>query len=425
MAANNLDEAAALVAGYVARHILERDPTTPPWCVGAANGCDLAAMLLAKQERVDAKSPEDIRDARRKQIGHLEKATGNNQCAGIVRYELAQLFDLAGNHVAALRLHAVNREQHPRFYRGRYRLSMSLEMIAKKEFRLPDTDTDRDTDTALLDESLTILSRCGVIKNVTGRHDIVAGKELQPWLREKLLVAAGEELHAIRRQVTLWHVIWGTFRHRDERVIRMPLWGLRKRQSFHDGLCVAELLVAVRRSLNEAERSGASKLPELPRHMKLARRIATDIAGDKVPIERHLTNLKTQDTSESQDTSKTSDRPPAKKRDRTRWLPWQRRTPSWEAAYNTACVYAALNLDQQVIVSLQRAINNRDCEMQRPSDWISHDPDFCCLKAQSTKFNGFLRGQEGKDYPADDGIDHYVLFGDDEILSWEDARSYG
>ncbi len=420
MAANDLDEAAAVVAGYVARHIFIRDPTTPPWCVGAANGRDLAAMLLAKQERVYAKSPKDIDCARRKQIGHLEKATGNNQCAGIVRYELAQLYDLAGNHMAALRLHAINREQHPRFYRGRYRLSMSLEMIAKKEFRLPDTDTD--TDTALLDESLTILSRCGVIKNVKGRHDIVAGKELQPWLREKLLVAAGEELHAIRRQVTLWHVIWGTFCHRDERVTRVPLWGLRKRQSFHDGLCVAELLVAVRRSLDEAERSGASKLPKLPRHMKLARRIVTDIAGDKVPIEQHLTNPKAQDTPEPQDMPEASDRPPAEKRDGTRWLPWQRRTPSWEAAYNTACVYAALNLDHRVVVSLQRAINNPDCEMQRPSDWISHDPDFSCLKAPK-EFKRFLDTQERKDYPAANDIDYHV-FGDDETRSWEDARSY-
>ncbi len=412
-AANDLDEAAALVAGYVARHIFIRDPTTPPWCVGAANGRDLAAMLLAKQERVDVKSPKDVDCSRRKQIGHLEKATGNNQCAGIVRYELAQLYDLAGKHMAALRLHAANRQQHPRFYRGRYRLSMSLEMIANKEFRLSDTDR------ALLDESLTILSRCGVIKDVKGRYDIVAGKELQPELRKKLLDAAGEELHAIRRQVTLWPVIWGTFRHRDERVIRMPLWGLRKRQSFHDGLCVAELLVAVRRSLNEAERSGASKLPRLPRHMKLARRIANDIAGGKGPIEQHLTNPEPQDTPEG------PDRPPAEKRDGTRWLPWQRRTPSWEAAYNTACVYAALNLDHRVVVSLQRAINNPDCEMQRPSDWISHDPDFFCLKESSKEFNGFLDAQERKDYPAANGIDYYVLFGDDEIRSWEDAQSYG
>jgi hypothetical protein len=84
---------------------------------------------------------------------------------------------------------------------------------------------------------------------------------------------------------------------------------------------------------------------------------------------------------------------------RSRWLPWQRRTPSWEAAYNTACAYAALNLDHQVIISLQRAINNPDCKMQRPWDWISHDPDFSCLKSSSKKFNDFLDAQERKDYP--------------------------
>jgi hypothetical protein len=57
-----------------------------------------------------------------------------------------------------------------------------------------------------------------------------------------------------------------------------------------------------------------------------------------------------------------------------------------------------LNLDHRVIISLQHAINNPDCEMQRPWDWISHDPDFSCLKS-SKKFNDFLDAQERKDYP--------------------------
>ena len=391
LAADNLDEAAAVVAGYVARHIFIRDPTTPPWCVGSANGRDLAAMLLAKQERVHAKSAAEICRARDKQIEILETATGNNQCAGVVRYELAQLHDLAGNHMAALRLHALNREQHARFYRGRYRLSMSLEMIANPEFPL------RGTDTPMLDETLTILNRCGVTRDVVRQeNDIVAGM-LQPRLRENLLVAAGEELRAIRRQLTLRHVTWGTFRYRDERVIRMPHWGLRKRQSFHDGLCVAELLVAVRRSLNEAEPAEAS---EKLHHMNLALRMAADIAGDSVSIDQHLANLTAQGTLDLPGALESPGRKfrPAEKRIRTRWLPWQSRTPSWEAAYNTACAYAALNLDHRVIISLQHAINNPDCEMQRPWDWISHDPDFSCLKS-SDKFNDFLDAQESKDYP--------------------------
>ena len=402
MAASHLDEAAALVAGFVAWHIFSRDPTTPPWGIGAASGPDIAATLLARQERVHVKFPEDIHDSRAKQIGHLEKAAGNSQCAGIARYELAQLYNLTEKHMAALRLHAVNREQHPRFYRGRYRLSMSLEMIANPAFHLRDAAY-----TALLDESLTILNRCRVTGHVTRQPDDIKEGELQRELREKLLVAAREELRAIRRQVTLWHVIWGTFRHRDERMIRMPLWGLRKRQSFHDGLCVAELLVAVRQSLNEAERSGVSKLPKLPRPMKLAQRIAADIAGDKVLIEQHLRN-KAHDTQGPQGTAEASDQPPAVKRDGTRWLPWQRRTPSWEAAYNTACVYAALGLDHQVVVSLQRAINNPDCEIQRPWEWISRDPDLSCLKASSKEFNSFLDAQKRKDYPtaAANGASH-------------------
>jgi hypothetical protein len=391
LAADNLDEAAAAVAGYVARHIFIRDPTTPPWCVGSANGRDLAAMLRAKQERVSTRSAAEIRRARNDQIEILETATGKHHCAGIVRYELAQLHDLAGNHMAALRLHALNREQHPRFYRGRYRLSMSLEMIANPAFLL------READTHMLDESLTILNRCGVTRDVIRQeNDIVAGI-VQPRLREKLLVAAGDELRAIRRQMTLRHVIWGTFRYRDERVIRMPHWGLRKRQSFHDGLCLAELLVAIRRGLNEAEPADAG---EKFHRMNLALRMAADIAGDNVSIKQHLTNLTAQDTLEFQGPLESSGRKfrSAEKRNRTRWLPWQCRTPSWEAAYNTACAYAALNLDHRAIISLQHAINNPDCEMQRPWDWIAHDPDFTCLKS-SKKFNDFLDALESKDYP--------------------------
>ena len=315
MVAGDVDEAAAAVAGNVAQHIF-RDPATPPWCVGAANGSDLAAMLLAKQERINAKSPDDIRCAHSEQIRILEKATGNNQCAGIVRYELAQLYNLAGNHMAALRLHAVNREQHPRFYRGRYRLSMSLEMIANPAFRLRDTDED----TAMLVESLAILNLCGVTGNDTRWEDHIVDREFQPKLKETLLLAAREELRAIRRELTLRHVIWGTFRHRDERMISGPHWSLRKRQSFHDGLCAAELLVAIRRILNGAQRSSAS---EKLVHMRLASRRAADIARDNVSISRHLANKKAQDpqgTPGLQGTADSPDRkwPPAEKRDRTR-----------------------------------------------------------------------------------------------------------
>ena len=128
--------------------------------------------------------------------------------------------------------------------------AVSSKMIANPTFPLWNA-----ADTDMLYESPAILNRGAWrygARHATEDDDIAGGK-MQPRMKEKLLVAAAKELRAIRRELTLRHVIWGTFRHRDERVIRMPHWGLRKRQSFHDGLCVAELLVAIGQSLNEAE----------------------------------------------------------------------------------------------------------------------------------------------------------------------------
>ena len=51
LAACDIDNAASGVAGYVARHIFTGDRTAPPWCTGAADGRDLAALLLARQVR--------------------------------------------------------------------------------------------------------------------------------------------------------------------------------------------------------------------------------------------------------------------------------------------------------------------------------------------------------------------------------------
>ena len=77
------------------------------------------------------------------------------------------------------------------------------------------------------------------------------------------------------------------------------------------------------------------------------------------------------------------------------------------AAYNTACLYAALAtrnaaLEKQVVTSLKRAINNPDSEMERAYDWISHDPDFRRLKDDREnfpEFNKFLDIQRSRDYP--------------------------
>jgi hypothetical protein len=95
-------------------------------------------------------------------------------------------------------------------------------------------------------------------------------------------------------------------------------------------------------------------------------------------------------------------------RDRVRWLPWQARTASWPAAYNTACLYAVLANqglanEEQVVVSLRRVVSNRDSGIERPYDWISKDPDFLPLLRDPKRFPAvrlFHVSLERRDYPA-------------------------
>ncbi len=403
LVAREFDQAASAVAGYVARHIFKEDPTAPPWCVGSVDGDDLAAMLIVGQQRVSPRSPHDIRHSRRKQIDILEKCKLD---ASVARYELAQLYDLEGQHVKALLLHAMNREDYPRFYRGRYRLGMSLEMIANPVFKL----SDRHAMDML--ESLHVLDRCDVTHAPAGGRDIVPGP-LPSGLRAELLAAAQDELRAVRQQLTLWRVIWEMLWHRDERAIRKPYWRMRERQRFHDGARVAELLVAVRQSLVAAELHSdlnGSPHADSPSHKASrqagAMRIAAAITGDSAAIKARLENSAPPGVPKSPGRKRSKEN--AKK---TRFLPLLRRTPSWQAAYNTACVYAALGqpchdwtkkeeMAEQVVISLTRAFNDPDCEMERPWDWISADPDFSSLQS-SKKFQSFLDGQNQRDYPAD------------------------
>jgi hypothetical protein len=384
LVADDLDQAAEVVAGYVARQIFKADPTTPAWSVGSFDGGDLAALLSVQQLHVSRECGKNDSCVRRRKIGILKKEVCNSYSAGVARHELALLQDLEGDHMAALSLYAINREQYPRFYRSRYRLGMSLEMIANPAFPI-----DGEAE-GMLEEILGRLDRCGVTDNAACKCEIVGERSAE------LLKAAKNELRACRRQLMLWRIVWATFWHRDERAIRMPHWRMRERQRFHDGARVAELLVTVRQSLN-GERCRF-------RDRMLARRairITTAITGDGTTIRKVLKNspLLCMDVP-----------PPGKNSTKTRWLPWQCRTPSWQAAYNTACLYAALedrgtgprgSMAERVVASLRRVVDDRDCDMERPSDWISKDPDFSFLKASSGIFNDFLNAQRQIDYPTD------------------------
>ena len=85
-----------MAAGYVARRIFAEDPTAPAWCIGVADGGDLAAMLLARQVRAYPETEKEINSARYTKIKLLEEVAYGSQCAGVARYELAHLYDLTG-----------------------------------------------------------------------------------------------------------------------------------------------------------------------------------------------------------------------------------------------------------------------------------------------------------------------------------------
>ena len=438
LAARDIDEAASVVAGFVARQIFVEDRTAPPWCTGAADGRDLAAMLLARQVRIYPESEHQVRRARHEQIEILENVAGHNLCAGVTRYELAHLYDLEGRHVEALLMHAINRERYPRFYRGRYRLAMSLQMISNPN---PGREIDA-AEVPKLDEALKILNRTGL--TIPGQSNAAChgGKaELPARLRADLLDAARDELQAIRRYLTLPYVIWQSLWHRDERGILQPHWRLAHRQAFHDAVRVALLLVAVRRALNDDTDGRAARrlqeadvpagpAPKLP-HARATMRIATAIAGDSADIGQVLrlrSDLAARRKAPPTSARTARKKPPQLIRSmRTRRQPWQCSTLSWQAAYNLACAYAAIAHHRQrelqaapdaadaittdpkelvglVITSLEFALSNPECELERPSEWIAVDPDFGCLRfsdnLSSKAFRDFLAAQRQRDYPA-------------------------
>jgi len=388
LAARNLDDAVAAVAGYVARHIFARDRTVPSWCVSATDGTDLAALLLARQVRGYPECRSRMSDAWQSQIKLLDGVARRDLCAGVVRYELAQVLDLTGAHVDALLLHAANREQYPRFFRARYRLAMSLEILANPQSGLDEIDM------ATLQKALRILDRCYVTDSAADDIKPSVQADLTDELRRKLLGAARDELQAIQQYLTWWHIIWGRLRYREERAILRPYLGLRHRQAFHDGVRAALLLVAVRQAL--LTRPGE----KLGRARKISRIVAA-ISGDSTAFSHVLHHFP----------ARTGQSKPITKRQRSRRWPWQYRTPSWPAAYNLACAYAALAayvapgsdvgpLVSKVISSLAFALCNPECEMERPSEWIGNDPDLSWLvREQEPCFTAFLRDQQKRDYP--------------------------
>jgi hypothetical protein len=332
------------------------------------------------------------------------------------------MHDLGTHHLTSLRLHAMNREQYPRFYRGRYRLAMSLEVAASPGL----TFTNPEAVRYMTAETLAILSRCGLPTRATclpadivPSQDVRGQYRLSEALSQELLRAAQAEIRVIKRQLLLPAVLWAAARHRDERTVWRPYRSLRVRQSFRDGASVAQLLFAVRMILNDPAQRSRMRLGAY----RQALRISAAIAGDVSPVQAVLWGRARDGAATAAaavlGTAMLGATGPAMAAgvDATTWsaagdgvrlLPWARKTASWQAAYNAACLYSALTQrhlasDDLVVRCLRRAIDSPDTEMERAYDWIAYDPDFRPLKnspaGQFPAFKKFLRDQKHKDYP--------------------------
>ena len=173
---------------------------------------------------------------------------------------------------------------------------------------------------------MLILDRCCVTRNAADKVIPDRGLACLPdSLRPDLLAAARKELQEIQRYLTWRHIIWGWLRHPNKLSVLGQYWWWRHWQAFHDGVCVALLLVAVRQSLlkgtEPTERLG---------HAKTIARIAAAISGDS----RDFTKVALPPRKASTSGSPHACVPVAGRGETC--------TPSWPAAYNLACAYAAL-----------------------------------------------------------------------------------
>jgi hypothetical protein len=305
---------------------------------------------------------------------------------------------------------------------------MSLEMITNPEhYLMYDEATLRK-----LAETLEIISRYGHTDD-TLQEDAQQLRDIADWevappsdgkapclrvpqgLALKLLKIAAKDLREVRIQLNLGHVVWDAFFRRDERAVWLPHRKRQHRKSFQDGVCAAELLVAIRCRFREPGRDpGWLKHAHVRWHLRRAIRITWCIVGNPSFIYSALT-----------DPHREWWEPEARKswldrlsRASVRWPSWGRSSASWQAAYNTACLYAALadaawrssapenvlqELERRVIISLRRVVDNPDSELERAWDWIFGDPDFRILRDDRKKFTAFgefLDELERQEYPA-------------------------
>ena len=434
-------EAAEMVAGYVAQQVFRNDPSTPPWAAGSTDGEDLSAYLLAREIRPTAGTNGAWQDCRKEQREKLERvARSHASAAGVVGYELAGIHDLDQQYMQSLLLHLRNRVSYPGFWRGRYRLAISLSMLARlddKEFKsqwlgtaCPASASDplRLRDSVIRELSLADLLRhlnCAELSALCDGYP-AAEKKGKPKPAALLLRPTRWKSSACRWAARTCAPFLTAFSHQPDpgtSLVRTKLAMLHlARREFRACWWHRHALVLLwtafwsrrRRSTSLAALSGKPWWWRHPRRRLWPVEFALEIVKQRM---RQLDPGAYEDLRKAQRRVRRklrlSEAPcnalgtKARRiafRKNPRWV--YQRAP-WQAVYNAACLHAlpessacdkpAQEAADYAVRLLRLAISDPDCELDRPSEWIGADPGLQSLQ-DFPVFTQFIREQRTWDF---------------------------
>jgi hypothetical protein len=376
------DEAAKRVAGYTARQVFKHDHSTPAWAVGSADGEDLSAYLLAAEISPRTSTFPDVYECRQRQRSILESAVRQSRNAGLVQYELAAMCDLDGDNLESLRLHLDNRVRHPRLLRGRYRLAMSLSMLAdplfESQWRAPGASAGQETgDLAVRrEEIIRRLGWAGLLggPDEPGIADLLRDPDpsgdRERAVKLTFLAVARREFLAYRRSAQVPSLLWSALRHRSERRLRL------------------ETLRAPPGWRHPRRRMLAFDISLEVNNQRLNRLRAPAFADGQLTAaqERVLRRLGLREVLQA-------------------GAPWVYGRVPWQAVYSAAHLYALRTSSglpdpdsaETAVRLLRLAVSDPDCDLVRPSEWIAMDPDLRSLRGFPS-FDAFVREQARWDF---------------------------
>lgn len=375
-------DGAEQAAGFAARQIFRDDPSTPCWAVGSRDGKDLVAYLLSREICTAGRAPEQLYESRQLRRHVLEQAVKDSPAPGLVGYELAAMYDLDGEYLNSLKMHLRNRVHYPRFWAGRYRLSMTLSALAWLDFGLQRQEREPAGGAApgevreVRAEIARSLEQSGLLNGLTNgeraalQGNLWADNTNPVAVSKALLHLAKQELAACRRAEGIISILWNAFLHRRERASLLPLlrgnmrWLHPRRRKLASLFAMA--VVQQRLKVLELGEAATSEDNESLRE-------AQDEALRRLGVDEDEAGL--------------ADRVP------------------WQAVYSAACLFAVAVPGQspgddnayQAVKLLRLAIDDPACDLERPSEWIAMDPDLRSLRTD-TGFRDFIREQAAKDF---------------------------